>query len=38
VELIGRTMEWFAANGMPKERLGAALDRLGLDEFLKAVL
>ena len=38
LELIGRTMEWFAANGQPKERFSAVLDRIGVDEYLKAVL
>ena len=36
--LIEKTMEWFAANAQPKERLGAALDRVGIDKFMKAVL
>lgn len=38
IDLIEKTMRWFAENGQPKERLGAALDRIGMEEFLKAVL
>ena len=38
LDLIGRTMVWFAENGEPKERLGKAIDRLGMEKFLADVL
>lgn len=38
LDLIEKTIEWFAANAQPKERLGSAIDRVGIDEFINAVL
>lgn len=31
--LLEKTMLWFKENAMPKERLGKAIDRLGIEKF-----
>lgn len=36
--ILEKTMLWYKENGLEKERLGMAIDRLGIDEFLKAVM
>ncbi len=36
-EIIEKVMLWYKENGMPKERLGKAIDRLGIDCLEKAI-
>lgn len=36
--ILEKTMNWFKDNGNDKERLGMAIDRVGVDEFLKAIM
>ena len=33
IPLLEKTMLWFKENAMPKERLGKAIDRLGIEKF-----
>lgn len=36
--ILEKTMLWYKENGMEKERLGMAIDRIGFDAFLRTVL
>ena len=36
--ILEKTMIWFKLNANPKERLGVAIDRLGVEQFEKDVL
>ncbi len=36
--LVDRVVEYFNANARPRQRLGAMLEKVGMDEFLQAVL
>lgn len=36
--LLEKTILWFKLNGLPKERLGKAIDRLGFDKFERDIL
>lgn len=35
--VLEKTLLWFKENGLPKERLGMTIDRLGIDKFEKAI-
>lgn len=37
LRLLDATLDWYAAQAEPKERFGAALDRLGVDAFERAI-
>jgi dissimilatory sulfite reductase (desulfoviridin) alpha/beta subunit len=37
VDLTGRVIDYMEQNAEPKERLGKLIDRVGMDEFLKAI-
>jgi dissimilatory sulfite reductase (desulfoviridin) alpha/beta subunit len=36
--ILEKTMLWFKENGLPKERLGKAIDRVGFDKVEAALL
>jgi len=36
-DFISATLKWYKENGKPKERIGTAIDRVGLDKFKKEV-
>ena len=36
--ILEKTMLWFKENGLPKERLGKAIDRIGFEKVEAAIL